>query len=61
MPKLPDQLRAWRDREKLSQAEAAAKLGCSLRTIENWEQGIREPRGMIRTYLLGIIRKQNKR
>ena len=36
----------WRRRWKLTQPQAARVLGVSPRTIENWEQGLRSPRGL---------------
>jgi DNA-binding transcriptional regulator YiaG len=38
-------LKAWRDRHKYSQSAAALKLKVSKRTLQNWEQGHREPIG----------------
>lgn len=35
----------------LSQAEFAALLGVSLRTLQQWEQGRREPRGAAKTLI----------
>lgn len=35
----PDQLKEFRKRYKWSQRELAARLGCSLRSIVNWEKG----------------------
>jgi DNA-binding transcriptional regulator YiaG len=32
-------LKAWRRQERLSQAEAAARLGVSVRTLQGWELG----------------------
>jgi len=33
------QLREWRARLKLSQSEAALKIGCSRRSLQHWEAG----------------------
>jgi len=33
------QLREWRKRMSFTQAEAANHLGCSKRSIQNWEAG----------------------
>lgn len=38
-------LQAWRKRNKFSQVMAASKLQVSPRTLQNWEQGRREPKG----------------
>ena len=40
-----------RERYKLSQTEFAALLGISLKTLQNWEQGRRTPRGAARVLL----------
>jgi excisionase family DNA binding protein len=41
---LHEQIRAARKEAGLTQAELAEKLGVSLRTIESWEAGVRQPR-----------------
>ena len=41
-----------RDNFKLSQAEFARMLGISKRTLQNWEQGRRQPAGPARVLLL---------
>ncbi len=38
-------LRAWRKRHKFSQVAAANNLQVSPRTLQNWEQRHREPKG----------------
>jgi len=38
-------LRTWRQRKGFSQVEAANRLKMSPRTLQNWEQGHREPKG----------------
>jgi len=43
---LKEQIKAWRDRDDLTQEEAAAKIGCSLSALTRWEQGSRKPKGM---------------
>ncbi|HKV97301.1 MAG TPA: helix-turn-helix domain-containing protein [Gammaproteobacteria bacterium] len=43
--KLPDDVRAIRERMNLSQSGFAALLGVSLRTLQDWEQGRRKPTG----------------
>jgi len=45
----PRRLRAWRERNNLSQSEAALKLQISKRTLQEWEQGRAAPRGFART------------
>jgi putative transcriptional regulator len=42
---------AIRDRYGLSQAKFAALLGISVRTLQNWEQGRRQPQGPARVLL----------
>jgi putative transcriptional regulator len=48
-----------RQRVGLSQKEFAALLGVSVRTLQDWEQGRREPSGAART-LLRIANKNPK-
>lgn len=43
--KLPDDVKAIRDRMRLSQQSFAALMGVSLRTLQEWEQGRRKPTG----------------
>lgn len=33
------ELKKWRERLHLSQADAARQLGCSRRSLQNWESG----------------------
>ena len=40
-----------REKYKLSQTEFAALLGISVKTLQNWEQGRRNPRGAARVLL----------
>ena len=40
-----------RERYGLSQAKFAALLGISVRTLQNWEQGRRQPRGPAKVLL----------
>lgn len=40
-----------RERYELSQTEFAALLGISVKTLQNWEQGRRNPRGAARVLL----------
>lgn len=39
----PEDIRRWREMSGYSQGEAAAALGVSTRTIEDWESGRRNP------------------
>jgi transcriptional regulator with XRE-family HTH domain len=43
--KLSEQLEAWRKRLGMTQKAAAAHLGVSVRTLENWSQGRCSPKG----------------
>lgn len=43
---------AIRERTALSQAQFAALLGVSVRTLQEWEQGRRAPSGAARTLLM---------
>jgi putative transcriptional regulator len=52
----PRRLRAWRERNNLSQSEAALKLQISKQTLQEWEQGRASPRGFARTAIEKAIR-----
>jgi putative transcriptional regulator len=52
-------VRKLRSRMKLSQTQFAAKFGFSLDSIQNWEQGHRQPEGPARV-LLAVIAKNPK-
>jgi putative transcriptional regulator len=52
-------VRKLRARMKLSQTRFAAKFGFTLDSIQNWEQGHRQPDGPART-LLAVIAKNPK-
>ena len=47
---MPD-VKRIRERYELSQTEFAALLGISVKTLQNWEQGRRNPRGPARVLL----------
>lgn len=47
---IPD-VKEIRERYELSQSEFAALLGISVKTLQNWEQGRRNPRGAARVLL----------
>ena len=51
----PRRLRAWRERNDLSQSEAALKLQISKRTLQEWEQAPAVPRGFARTAIEKVI------
>lgn len=50
-------VRAIRDQLHMSRDEFAESFGFSIRTLEKWEQGIRQPKGPTRAYLTVIARK----
>ena len=54
--RFPRRLRAWRERNNLSQSEAALKLLISKRTLQEWEQGRAAPRSFARTAIEKAIR-----
>jgi transcriptional regulator with XRE-family HTH domain len=54
------QLREWRERLGLTQAGAAAVLGVSQRAVENWEQGVNQPRGLALRALLQVISEPSR-
>jgi putative transcriptional regulator len=41
-----ERLKAWRTSKNLSQSQAASELGVSVRTLQEWEQGRMQPRGL---------------
>jgi putative transcriptional regulator len=47
---------AIRDKLHMSQGTFAESFGFSTRTIEKWEQGVRQPAGAARAYLIVIDR-----
>jgi len=57
MNPIPSKLRAWRKARGLSQSQAAPVLGITLRSLENWEQGTTQPRGLARVHLLQLLAK----
>ena len=52
----PKALTALRNRLGLTQAEFARQFMLNLRTLQDWEQGRREPEDIVRTYLCVIER-----
>lgn len=50
-------IRAYRRKHNLSQSEFAAKLGISVRTLQNWEIGRNAPRGLYKIALMGVLKK----
>ena len=55
---VPDFLdvKAVREKSGLTQAEFARRYGISPRSLQEWEQGRRQPEGAVRAYLLVIER-----
>lgn len=49
---LPKIIKAHRRRHKLTLPELSAKIGVNKRTLENYEQGLRTPRGLALEALL---------
>jgi putative transcriptional regulator len=56
--RIPARVNVGRIRRKLglSQAVFAARFGFSIKNVQNWEQGSRQPEGPARAYLLVIDR-----
>lgn len=47
-------VRAIRERLHMTRLEFANHFGFSIRTLEKWEQGVRQPEGSARAYLVVI-------
>jgi putative transcriptional regulator len=56
---IPDEInvRAIREKLKLSRQEFADRFGFSIRTLQHWEQGSRHPHGPARVLLLLLQRE----
>ena len=54
--KLSVRLRAWREKNDLSQSEAALRLQISKRTLQEWEQERAEPGGLASAAIEKAIR-----
>ncbi len=52
-------VKALRDRLSLTQTEFSAMIGVSVRTLQNWEQGRREPEGPAKA-LLRVVEREPK-
>jgi putative transcriptional regulator len=52
-------VRSLRERVDLTQAAFARMIGVSVRTLQNWEQGRREPDGPAKA-LLKVVERQPK-
>lgn len=49
-------VRAIRTKLHMTRREFADRFGFSIRTLEKWEQGVRQPEGAVRAYLKVIAR-----
>ncbi len=54
-------LKDWRERKGLTQTDAAAKLGISVRTLQNWEIARNMPRGYGLAALVKVINSRNQK
>ena len=54
------EIRKWRSENGYSQAEAAEALDVSVRTLQNWEIGHRNPRGLVLRMLRQSFTKKRK-
>jgi putative transcriptional regulator len=56
---IPDKVDVARIRKKLglTQEAFALRFGFSVKNVRNWEQGVRQPEGAARAYLVVIDRK----
>jgi DNA-binding transcriptional regulator YiaG len=52
---LSERLCEWRERNDLSQSEAAIKLRVSKRTLQEWEQGRAVPRHLAMDVITAVI------
>jgi putative transcriptional regulator len=50
-------VRALRERTGLTQADFSRMMGVSIRTLQNWEQGRREPEGPAKA-LLRVVQRE---
>lgn len=50
-------VRAIREKQDMSRSDFAEVYGFSVRTLEKWEQGIRQPEGAARAFLTVIDRE----
>ena len=55
----PEAVRAIREKLKKSQSEFAQMIGVSVATLQNWEQGRREPEGPARALLVVAAKAPN--
>lgn len=55
---IAEKLKEWRTARRITQAKAAQILQVKLRTVQDWEQGRSEPRGIGRVALLRALLPQ---
>ncbi len=55
------EIKAYRDRELITQEELAAKLGVSFATVNRWERGHHEPTMKMKRKLLPLFNRKPKR
>ena len=53
------EIKAYRDRELITQEELAAKLGVSFATVNRWERGHHEPTMKMKRKLLKYLKIRN--
>lgn len=56
-----DAVKAYRERARLSQSQAASALGVSINTLQNWEIARNAPRGVSRSLLLEVLKRPKTR
>jgi putative transcriptional regulator len=57
---IAERIQEARNRLNLSQSQAAAEWGISKRTLQQWEQTRREPRGLYREKIEAILSKAER-
>jgi len=60
-PISPEEIRALRHALGESRAVFGARFACSWRTVENWEQGRRQPQGLVRVALVRLAERTKGR
>jgi len=58
--RLAERIKEARSRLNLSQSQAASEWGISKRTLQEWEQSRREPRGLALNALADILSKAER-
>lgn len=57
----PDDIRELREQRELSQSQLARALGMSKRTVQQWEQGLRQPGDRVAQRLLAMMSPAKQR